>query len=450
MLRALEISNFRAFNKKVTIRIRPITILIGRNNAGKSSVIKFLRMLKQSYDAPELVRPSSVSDIQTVYRPENRKGILWPNGKEIELSSLRIQKNIRSSDKSMKFSIHCANPGSPRDVVKNYVENLSEEKPEVHEGDVEHRLNAQVQYTDDGSTPGKAAMEMYFKDKRVFSHEMAFNDDSHFADFTGNFLERAEAKSAEEFQRALEVLEHCVQSVAKTCKEVYYLSPVREYLTEIAIHTHPPSDIYIGRDGEWTAHHLWSICQSSNVDKYEFVAKHMKEIFEVSGIEFESQDVLAVAKARNDKTGVQHNMAQLGFGARQCLPVIVQGAIMHPYSTLMVEEPEAHLHPTAQLDLGGYYADLWTQRKVCSIVETHSGNLLLRLQRLVSEKKLAHTDVSIAFFDVEDDKVVVNNLDIDEDGYLREDEFGKNLPMEFFHANISDAISVGAPANEKN
>ena len=43
MIEELKLSNFRLFDdRKVTVRFRPITIFIGKNNAGKSSVIKFL------------------------------------------------------------------------------------------------------------------------------------------------------------------------------------------------------------------------------------------------------------------------------------------------------------------------------------------------------------------------------------------------------------------------
>ena len=50
MLKELKLSNFCLFSDEVTIRFRPITVLIGRNNYGKSSVVKFLLMLKQSLD----------------------------------------------------------------------------------------------------------------------------------------------------------------------------------------------------------------------------------------------------------------------------------------------------------------------------------------------------------------------------------------------------------------
>ena len=48
MLSELKLSNFRIFGDEVTVRFRPITILIGRNSSGKSSIIKFLLMLQQS------------------------------------------------------------------------------------------------------------------------------------------------------------------------------------------------------------------------------------------------------------------------------------------------------------------------------------------------------------------------------------------------------------------
>ena len=48
MLTELNLSNFRIFDDDVTVRFRPITVLIGRNSSGKSSIIKFLLMLQQS------------------------------------------------------------------------------------------------------------------------------------------------------------------------------------------------------------------------------------------------------------------------------------------------------------------------------------------------------------------------------------------------------------------
>src|SRR5207253_2834755 len=51
MIEEIEIGNFRAFSKPVTIRLRPITILVGKNSAGKSTLMKFLLMIRQSLES---------------------------------------------------------------------------------------------------------------------------------------------------------------------------------------------------------------------------------------------------------------------------------------------------------------------------------------------------------------------------------------------------------------
>src|SRR5215467_738745 len=48
MITSIRLQNFRAFQAEVNVRLRPITVLIGKNSAGKSSLIKFLLMLKQT------------------------------------------------------------------------------------------------------------------------------------------------------------------------------------------------------------------------------------------------------------------------------------------------------------------------------------------------------------------------------------------------------------------
>ena len=51
MLTNISLANFRGFEEEISVRIRPITILIGRNSAGKSSLIKFLQMLRQTLES---------------------------------------------------------------------------------------------------------------------------------------------------------------------------------------------------------------------------------------------------------------------------------------------------------------------------------------------------------------------------------------------------------------
>jgi len=165
------------------------------------------------------------------------------------------------------------------------------------------------------------------------------------------------------------------------------------------------------------------------------------------------------------------SLADFGFGVSQCLPIFVQGAMHHREQLLVVEQPEAQLHPTAQLELGSFFAELWTKRHVPSVIETHSPNILLRLRKLISKGELQASDVSVGYFyigkgsrprqqfldemvekDVGGERsggfsaVVVRNLDINPDGSLGSEE--QALPMEFFGADIKEALDFGKEQND--
>ena len=174
---------------------------------------------------------------------------------------------------------------------------------------------------------------------------------------------------------------------------------------------------------------------------YKFISPHLEKVAGIEAIRFRtSSRYVSQALAKNKTTGADVLISDYGFGVSQCLPILVQGAIMAPQTTLMVEQPEAQLHPTAQLELGSFFADLWNQRQVGSIIETHSDNILLRLRRLIARGDLSHEDVSVAFFtfDEESNMPTVKNLDINEDGSME-----AGLPMEFFGADIFEGLQLG-------
>jgi predicted ATPase len=184
-------------------------------------------------------------------------------------------------------------------------------------------------------------------------------------------------------------------------------------------------------------------------EQAEFVSRFASAIADVDNIRFSSQvaRLLTQAKARNRQTQAICSLADFGFGVSQCLPIFVQGAMQVPGQLLLVEQPEAQLHPTAQLELGTFFAELWRERKVPTIFETHSANIILRLRKLISQGKLAPENVSIAYFHVADmpqksgnplKAVFVRNLDITPDGSME-----KGLPMEFFGADIKEALDFG-------
>ena len=221
-----------------------------------------------------------------------------------------------------------------------------------------------------------------------------------------------------------------------------HLLPVRDVSKRTIQAASPPSDD-VGQTGTHALPHLQKILEEDG-ERAEFVREHIKSIVDIDEMAFKSamEGYISHATVRNLRTGGRAFLSEFGFGASQCIPVVVQGALMHPEHLLMVEQPEAQLHPSAQLEMGSFFADLWTQRKVYSIIETHSGNILLRLRRLIADPKhpLKSTDVSVAYVHNNTSRApAIANLDIFEDGRLQE-----GLPMEFFGQDVIEGMKLRA------
>jgi predicted ATPase len=94
----------------------------------------------------------------------------------------------------------------------------------------------------------------------------------------------------------------------------------------------------------------------------------------------------------------------LGFGISYILPIIVSGLIAKKDCYFVVENPEAHLHPSAQSKIGRFLS-MVASSGVQVIIETHSDHLVNGIQIGVAEKKINHEDVTINFFSHNDGNI---------------------------------------------
>lgn len=137
-------------------------------------------------------------------------------------------------------------------------------------------------------------------------------------------------------------------------------------------------------------------------------------------------------------SGESQNLADVGYGCSQILPILVAGFNRPPGSTLIVEQPELHLHPRAQAELGTFILDV-QERGLQVLIETHSEHLLLRLQSHVASGKLRPEDVAVYY--VYTDKVAerktVKRLQLGNDGLFKE-----KWPEGFFPERLIEAKRV--------
>ena len=153
-----------------------------------------------------------------------------------------------------------------------------------------------------------------------------------------------------------------------------------------------------------------------------------------------SDDILKVlVKPTNQRRFI--NVADVGFGLSQVLPIVAKDVALGGSGTVLVNQPEVHLHPSAQAQLGNYFSGRLENRRY--VIETHSEYLINRLRLLVAESKLNADDVAIWYFDWDAaGRAVSHRISIRSDGNL------SGAPKSFFSTYSSDAFKLVASGFE--
>ena len=127
---------------------------------------------------------------------------------------------------------------------------------------------------------------------------------------------------------------------------------------------------------------------------------------------------IEVRKRGKKLSGPWRNLVDIGYGVSQVLPLVTE--LMRPDapSLVLLQQPEVHLHPSAQAALGSLFCHLATDRQI--VVETHSDFLLNRIRMDIRDKKspLSPNDVSILYFERSEIDVHIHSLRIDEQGNI--------------------------------
>jgi hypothetical protein len=144
------------------------------------------------------------------------------------------------------------------------------------------------------------------------------------------------------------------------------------------------------------------------------------------------------ARVITRKGGAEVLLTDVGFGVSQVLPVVTLLQYVPRGSTVILEQPEIHLHPLAQANLADVIINAVTHRALQVIVESHSEHLLLRLQRRVAEEKIGSGDVTLYFCDITDRGSILERLQLDLFGKI------ENWPTNF----MGDAFGEAAGAEK--
>jgi len=148
----------------------------------------------------------------------------------------------------------------------------------------------------------------------------------------------------------------------------------------------------------------------------------------IEQLEEDQPETLRELKIVDQNANVRVSHRDIGVGISQVLPVLAYAQAFER-QTLLMEQPELHLHPRLQTRLGDILIDSVFRRENQFIIETHSEHLILRLMRRIRETNegrlpegktpLSADELAVVFVDSHEELAsIIRVLDVDEDGEL--------------------------------
>lgn len=456
MIKKLQIQNFKIWEDTGEIRMAPITVFFGTNSSGKSSIGQFLMMLKQTavsqdrnavFDPGNKETPVQLSSYQDmVFRHETSRSVKFNyewNLPEPLLIEDPIHKEKRKVD-SIRF---CARTSLKGDRVSVPVVDLISYIL-FTEGTNEMSIEMTPLPNKNKQYQVKAEnYELVRKTGRAWPVAPPLKFYA-FPDEASAYYQNAD------FVKELNLVHE------KLFHSIAYLGPLRTKTERIYSWTGVVPDS-VGVDGGQAiaallgaSDRMINLSYKAKMHKIdEIVAKKLQVMGLVESFKLEplseKDKKNYVVKVKTKGTGSWVDLPDVGVGVSQVLPVLVQCFLAPENSIVIMEQPEIHLHPSAQALLADVMIDVIRSREngrsrnVQLIIETHSEHFLRRLQRRIAEDAIKEDEVAAYFADAQKTPAKLNRLEVDSYGNIH------NWPENFFGDEMTDITEQAKAAMKK-
>lgn len=195
---------------------------------------------------------------------------------------------------------------------------------------------------------------------------------------------------------------------------------------------------YVGKNGEYTASVLFEnkekIVEDALLLKQDITVPFLldqtglwiERIFGSHSLNI-TNTIDTIVEITFSKERKNFKPVNVGFGYSYVLPIIVSGLLAKEGDILLIDTPEAHLHPSAQSKLAKFLAKVSTLG-VQIIIETHSDHIVNGFRVSLKDNILDEDDFTIQFFNDEG----IEEVKVTEDGEI------KHWPDGFFDQDIKD------------
>jgi len=460
----LKIHNFRSF-QKASFEFSRINILIGENSSGKSSLLKFLLAVKQSFGNSEI---SNLKLDGPLVDLGNYKEIIYKHAQNRSIQfSFSFLNGYENFVKEWLAPEQYNKEGTPTnkeewDIIFKNLEEAFKVSTDVHfEIDknlgqhssiitrienkiigsviIEHIKSEEKEETKIGGEYPKCNLRITFANgQEYFIEKVMYEKDG--------FLTKIFGKRLWEYcQQELKDLEVFYKTAYLLLSQNYLIT-----ITASANYCNPmfsePERLFIERDktGRYKNINLKMVVNilsdpSLKKEARELLLSELNQIIKYFGlaeeITFNKVEGVPVSEIRASIDGISNNIMDVGYGVALQIPILFQAFfsnLQSDKSLFMIEQPEIHLHPSLQAKLIETLIKFGPNN--IYFIETHSEYIVRKLQSLVKQKAfdLGPSDVTIHYMKKGKGKSEITLHKISKDGHLI-----PNLPSGFTDSSYS-------------
>ena len=453
-MNSVTIENFRCFGGLQTVPLAPLTLLVGANSTGKTS---FMALIRALWDVafrnavPNFMEePYNLGSFQDIAHRGGASG-----GQSVEFVAGFEHPSFRSESPPFSFSAVFENrAGSPFPTKRTVSQGgLAFEVYLDSEGEYNFELRWDGGSVYRGPESGRSRR---YSGRTVFLPlALAFLEAANEDQPTTTMVDGEEFVVWHQVPREglpdLEPMQQMLFGIwdhDERQSRPFASAPIRSRPRR----TYDPVRVAQDPEGEYIPSYLASLSRRRPTEWHK-IKTALEAFGQGSGL-FEEISVRSFGDTDGDPFQIMvrlpgdasemhpRNLVDVGYGVSQSLPVLTELLSDNALSTYLLQQPEVHLHPTAQAGLGGLFCNI-AAKGVQMVVETHSDYLLDRIRMDVRDGKgeppLKPEDVSILYFERLGASVRIYPIWIDENGNVRD---APNSYGEFFMSESRRSIGL--------
>lgn len=373
MIKTVTLQDFKCFHEEQPIRLAPVTLMYGKNGRGKSSVVQSLLLLAQNM------------------RVQNSVAILSLTGELTNFGT--FGETLYQPADNQEFRIA-----------------LDTEKERVVMGFSAYGSKTQLARLSTFNVNGMNRMETYA---------------TAGTDVKGRTDAKADAPQQTVVTSDIDVLQDL--------KNITFVSAGRRGPVNSASRNDALRPDWIGTEGE----NLINVLANKGVDFIKDVEQHLSQILSGAAIHIPNPEADIIDLQLNSVDGTSYfRPANVGFGYSYVLPVITATLLAEKGSILIIENPEAHLHPGAQSRLTKFIINMAKEKELQVVMETHSDHVVNGMRIAMKQGLLKPQDAVVVYFAHDNGTTAptITTITCDKNGTLSEypDDFMDEWTQQMF------------------